>query len=266
MSIENQTNVVENATTPKTKKQSVKAVEKVEDVVENVEEVTDFKDENAKLKEQLKLQSEQLKLQSEQTAQLLAALKAMSVGNQLAPQVTITQPEEKKYRLVNLTSDHNYMTIRANGVKYPMQGYCTSRWFNKDDFNDIITNHGKLFYLGALSTDSDGVKLLEERGIYSKDIRQGSGKRSPKIANKWLTKQELDTVDELPEEDLTALFETLHPSQQDRLIDAFLEGFDLSEKQGFRDIKKLSALNKLYTRECIYKERLKASILKVSEN
>ncbi len=204
----------------------------------------DYKKENEELKTRLDEQANQI-------TQLLEAFKLQSLNNNNQQPIIIQQPQVKKYKVINLTSDHNEMGLKSDRERYSLKGYGDYKYFDEEEFRAIVRHQAKFFRMGFLTTDGDGAEVLEQRGI--------------KPTNRYLSKTELDNLDKLGEKELGDLFNTLHVTQQERLVETFVDGIIAGEKDGYKDIKKISALNKLYKTNNRLKKQLQDLVIKVSE-
>lgn len=233
--------VAEDKVVKKTTKGATASKVKVDkETVQEVEQdEVDYKKENEELRKKLEGFEDKFELMFKM------------IANNSAPQVApVPQPQATKYKIVNLTSDSNVTYLKVGNDKYRLQGYGDFRYFNEDQFREIIRTYRNLFNIGRLTTDGNGLEILEDMGI--------------KAVSRFLSDNELEKVGNLNAEELGNLCSDLHLTQQEKLVEAFLEGI-AQDKEGYKDYQKLVSLSKNYQGFTYNKQRIKNAILKISE-
>lgn len=145
--------------------------------------------------------------------------------------IVIQSPKEKKYTIVNLTSDHNFLLLEAGNWVGTFRGYCDTREVNEETFLEIVRKYATFFTLGDIATDKEGTKILQERGI--------------KFATRWLTTEELRHIGDLTIQEIIDLLKQLIPAQKDLFVEEFLNGVSRGDAN-FTDINKLMAISQNY--------------------
>lgn len=224
----------EEATTKTTKTTKTKIENEVKHVDERDDEIAKLKQQNQELSNKLN-----------------QILETLALKNNTPQTITISQPEIKKYKVINLMSEHNVTELKTTrGGTYVLRGYEDFVYVTEEDYRDIVRKYFNLFAMGILTTDKDGVDVFEHRKI--------------NIAKRYLSQDEIDNLDKFSPEELVDIYKSLHPRQQETFIKEFLDGISAGKKKGFKDQDKIVALNKVY-KNGLLKDRLKNAILKITE-
>lgn len=204
-------------------------------VKENIKEVIDDTKDSKKVEELVKLNQELRNKNSElenKVNEILEKFATISSQPQPQPQpIYIQSPKEKKYTVVNLTSDHNFLLLEAGNWKGTFVRYCDTREVTEDIFLEIVRKYGSYFADGSITTDSDGIEILKERRI--------------KVATRWMTNSELSKIGDLNEEEIKDLLKKLIPSQKELFVEEFLNGIARKESK-YLNINKLMVISQNY--------------------
>lgn len=209
------------ASTTKTVKESVKKV--TGDTVSNDKQIEEL------LKSNQEYKNKNIELENK-INEILEKFAAISSQPQPQP-IYIQSPKEKKYTIVNLTSDHNFLLLEAGNWKGTFVRYCDTREVTEDIFLEIVRKYGSYFADGSITTDSDGIEILKDRRI--------------KVATRWMTNSELSKIGDLNEEEIKDLLKQLIPSQKELFVEEFLNGIARKESK-YLNINKLMVISQNY--------------------